>query len=74
MALADLDGELSGKDARIVHILHDEIIIEAREGIAGNVAITVKECMERAFCEIFPEVPFVVTLEIRDTWGCAIGR
>lgn len=67
--LIDLDGCLAGQDARIVHILHDEIIVEAKEDIAGDVAVTVEECMERGFGEIFPEVPFVVTPEIRDLWG-----
>jgi DNA polymerase-1 len=30
MALIRLDDELAGQDARIVHILHDEVIVEAR--------------------------------------------
>ncbi len=46
MALINLDDELAGQDARIVHILHDEVIIEAREDIADFVAVTVKKCME----------------------------
>ena len=65
MALVDLDSD-AGKDARIVHILHDEIIVEAREDIAGDVAVTMKNSMERAFTEIFPDILFVVTPEIRD--------
>lgn len=69
MALVDLDRQLVGRVAQIVHILHDEIIVEVREDIAGDVAVTVKECMERAFTEIFPEVRFVVDPEIRDSWG-----
>ena len=69
MALIDLDRELSGKDARIVHILHDEIIVEARGDIVDDIAATVKDCMERAFTEIFTEVPFVVDPEIRASWG-----
>ena len=69
MALVDLDGRLTGHDAQIVHILHDEIIVEAREDIAGDVAVTVKECRERAFMGIFPDVLFVVTPEIRESWS-----
>jgi DNA polymerase I len=72
MALVELDRRLAGQDAKIVHILHDEIIVEAREEIAGDVAVTVKACMERAFTEIFPDVLFVVTPEIRDTWGMSV--
>ena len=69
MALVELDRRLAGHDAKIVHILHDEIIVEAREEIAGDVAVTVKACMERAFTKIFPDVLFVVTPEIRESWG-----
>ena len=66
--MTDLDRHLADQDARIVHILHDEIIVEAREAIADGIAVTVKNCMERTFTEIFPDVPFVVTPEIKYTW------
>ena len=69
LALIDLDEKLAGFDAKIVHIMHDEIIVEAREWVADEVAIIMKECMEGTFAEIFPEVPFVVNPEIRDTWA-----
>jgi len=69
IALIDLDRQLDGKDACIVHILHDEVIVEAKTDIADSVAVTVKNCMEKAFCDILPEVPFVVEPEIRDSWG-----
>ena len=36
MALIDLDGRLADQDARIVHILHDEIIVETKDDIAGG--------------------------------------
>jgi DNA polymerase-1 len=69
IALINLDGQIAGKDARIVHILHDEVILEARADIADSVAVTVKNCMEKAFNDILLEVPFVVEPEIRDSWG-----
>ncbi len=69
IALIDLDDQIAGKDARIVHILHDEVIVEARTDIAQSVAVMVKNCMEEAFNDILPEVPFVVDPEIRDCWG-----
>jgi DNA polymerase I-like protein with 3'-5' exonuclease and polymerase domains len=69
IALINLDEQIAGKDARIVHILHDEVIVEARTDIADSVAVTVKDCMEKAFADILPEVPFVVEPEIRDFWG-----
>jgi DNA polymerase I-like protein with 3'-5' exonuclease and polymerase domains len=64
-----LNDLLAGKDARFVHILHDEVIVEARTDIVDAVAVTVKDCMEKAFNDILPEVPFVVEPEIRDSWG-----
>jgi DNA polymerase I-like protein with 3'-5' exonuclease and polymerase domains len=59
---------LNGLDARIVHTQHDEIIIEARDGIEDQVEAIVKECMERGFEKIIPEVPFVVEPKIADSW------
>jgi hypothetical protein len=44
------------------------VIVEARTDIADSVAVTVKDCMEKAFADILPEVPFIVEPEIRDSW------
>ena len=69
MALIRLDDELAGYDARIVHILHDEVIVEVRKDIADSVAVTVKNCMEQAFKDVLPEVPMVVEPVVKDSWG-----
>ena len=69
LALIYLDDQLTGQDARIVHILHDEVIVEAKDDIANDVAVMVQNCMERAFSNIMPEVPFKVEPEIKDSWG-----
>ena len=69
IALIALNKMLADLDAQIVHIMHYEIIVETREDVADHVAAVAKECMERTFAEIFPEVPFVVNPEIRDKWG-----
>ena len=69
MALIQLDDELTGKDARIVHILHDEVIVEAREDIADTVVVIVRDCMEQAFKGMVPNVPMVVKPVVRDSWG-----
>lgn len=69
LALIDLNDQLDGQDARIVHILHDEVIVEARTDIVDSVAVIVKNCMEKAFSDILPEIPFVVEPEIRYSWG-----
>lgn len=68
-ALVDLDRELSVKDSKIVHILHDEIITEARENISSDIAIALKNSMDRTFGEILPEVPFMVNPNTRVSWG-----
>jgi len=69
LALIELDKQLNGKDARIVHILHDEVIVEARKDIADVLAVTVKDVMEQAFKYVLPEVPMVVEPIVRDSWG-----
>ena len=69
LALIYLDEKLKDLDAQIVHILHDEVIVEAKADIADDVAKIVKICMEGAFNEILAAVPFKVEPEIRDSWG-----
>jgi DNA polymerase-1 len=69
IALINLDEQLTEHDARIVHILHDEVIVETRGDIADSVALIVRHCMENMFRDILPEVPFVVVPKIRECWG-----
>ena len=53
----------------IVHSLHDEIIVEARDAIEDQVQTIVKESMEEAFRKIIPsEVPFVAEIRVADSW------
>ena len=61
--------KLNGLDARIVHTLHDEIIVEARDAIADQVQAIMKESMEEAFKQMLPEVSFVIEPKIADSWG-----
>jgi DNA polymerase-1 len=69
LALILLDEKLNDTDAQIVHILHDEVIVEAKDDIADVVAEIVKACMEDAFEKLILNVPFKVDPEIRDSWG-----
>jgi DNA polymerase I len=69
LALIALDERLQGLDARIVHLLHDEIIVEAKAEIAEEVSGIMKECMEGAFAKIFEDVPFVVEPRVAEAWG-----
>ena len=56
------------KDARIVHTMHDEIIVEAKSEIAEEVAAIVQKCMIQPFEEMLPSVTFKVEPVIRATW------
>ena len=47
--LIHISEKLNGLDASIVHTQHDEIIVEARDGIEDQVEAIVKESMEEAF-------------------------
>jgi len=69
IALLLLDEKLRDLDARVVHILHDEIIVEARADIAGQVSGVVKDCMEKAFEELKLGVPMKVVPVEGDAWG-----
>jgi DNA polymerase I-like protein with 3'-5' exonuclease and polymerase domains len=68
-ALLELDDQLAVLDARIVHILHDEVIVEAKDDIVDAVTEIVKKCMEGAFKETLPLVPFVVEPVVKEGWG-----
>ena len=56
-------------DARVVHILHDEIIVEAKDDIAGQVEEIVKESMEGAFEQLKLGVPMIAKPKRREAWG-----
>ena len=45
LALCLISSGLEGVDARIVNTFHDEIMVEARDGIEDQVEATVKESM-----------------------------
>jgi DNA polymerase I-like protein with 3'-5' exonuclease and polymerase domains len=48
---------------------HDEILIEARDGIEDQVQKIVKESMEETFRQIIPEVSFVAEMRVTEDWG-----
>jgi DNA polymerase I len=55
-------------NARIVNIIHDEVIVEAREDIAEDVKGIVKKSMKSAMGKMGLEVPFKVKAEISSKW------
>jgi DNA polymerase I-like protein with 3'-5' exonuclease and polymerase domains len=69
LALTYLNEKLKNLDAQIVHILHDEVIVEAKADIADDVAKIAKACMEDAFEKLIPNVPFKVEPEIKASWS-----
>ena len=70
LALYLISSGLEGVDARIVNtfFLHDEIIVEARDGIEDQVQSIVKKSMEEEFKQIIPAVPFVAEIRLADSW------
>ena len=69
LAPINISEKLNGLDAKIVHTRHDEILVEARDHIADQVCVIVKETMEEALERMIPEVPFVAEIRVADLWG-----
>ena len=67
-ALRLLKDELSNTNARIVNIIHDEIVVEADADEAQEVAATVERIMCAAGQEYLKTVPVKVETEIADEW------
>jgi len=67
-ALRVLHDELRGGTARIVNVIHDEVVVEADAGEAEAVAETVREAMCRAGEEYVKRVPVKVETEVADEW------
>lgn len=57
-----------GFDARILMVVHDELVVEVREDQADVVAKIVEEEMVRAFNHYFKNIPMVVDAHIGPTW------
>jgi len=57
-----------GWDAKLINVVHDEILIEAKEEQAETVARSLEEEMCKAFNYYAPSVPMVAKAEIDDCW------
>ena len=55
-------------DARIVNVIHDEIVVEAHNNCAKEAATIVKDGMINAFKYFAPDVPMEVNPEISHCW------
>jgi DNA polymerase-1 len=67
-ALRLLNDELRGTSAKIVNIIHDEIVVEVDEGEAAQVAQTVEQTMCAAGEEYVQAVPVKVESQIASEW------
>ena len=67
-ALKLLKEELSDTNAKVVNIIHDEIVVEADSDEADSVAATVERVMCAAGEEYLKTVPVKVETEIADEW------
>ena len=67
-ALRLLRDDLRGTNAQIVNIIHDEIVVEADDAEAADVATKVERAMVTAGEEYLKTVPVKVETEIADEW------
>jgi DNA polymerase I-like protein with 3'-5' exonuclease and polymerase domains len=57
-----------GLDAKILMVIHDELVLEVEESIAEEVKILLEDCMIRGFTFYFKDVPMVVDAVVSDAW------
>jgi len=54
---------------RLIATVHDELVLEAPEGLAEEAAALLKRVMEEAGKRFLPDVPVVVEVAICDSWA-----
>lgn len=59
----------NGWDAKIISVIHDEIVIEVKEEIAEQIAKMTREKMIAAFNHYAPDVPMEVAPTIGEHWA-----
>ena len=68
-ALRLLYNDLKGTSAQLVNVIHDEIVVEAGEEEAPDVAQILEKAMIAAGEEFVTKVPIKVEIKIADDWG-----
>lgn len=68
-ALGDLVNNLQGRPAKIVGMIHDEIIVETRSSEAVETAKILKDTMENAGSRFLHLVPILADIVIADSWA-----
>ena len=56
-------------EAKIIAMIHDEIIIEAPEANAAETARILQQTMEEAGREVLKQVPVAAEARIADSWA-----
>ena len=69
IALGRLPFALKGTEAKIIAMIHDEIIIEVPEANAHDAAAILQRTMETAGNEVLKTVPVVAEARIADNWA-----
>ena len=68
-AIVLLHPRLAALGARIVLVVHDELVVEAPEEHADEVRVLMRECMIAGMQRYVPSVPIIVEPEVRSTWA-----
>lgn len=68
-ALGLLFLKITGRDWKIVAIVHDEILMEVPEAEAEEAAVVLKTAMEQAGKDILSSVPCVAEAKTADSWA-----
>ncbi|MFO7612455.1 MAG: DNA polymerase, partial [Clostridia bacterium] len=68
-ALGMLAGTLKGTGARIIAVVHDEILLESPAENALKVAGILKETMEHADGGFMPDVPLAAEAQVASSWA-----
>lgn len=69
MALIGISSALKYYDARAINVVHDEIVVEAREDIAGEVAKMVEYEMVQAGMKIIDKIPVLADIHVENYWS-----
>lgn len=67
-AVGYLHEDLQGTRARIIHLVHDEIVLEVPEGDNDAVSGIVERDMVRAGADLLKSVPVVVDIHVDSMW------
>ena len=70
LALCRIQNKIKEKNlsAKLVNVIHDEVVVESKESCAHEVAKMVEKEMIAAFNHYAPSVPMEVEAQIEDHW------